>query len=118
MSFRTKPTFAAIITGTLLGLSSPVLAAVQCPSQYQGHPLRLVDGGTIYLGDPADQMSQAPDGTRRGPNGSINTWTFRDASRMKLICRYDGTEAVVAQALPRDTLICRQEAKIRSFVCQ
>jgi len=118
MSSRTRPTFGAMIIGTVLSVASPVLAAVQCPSQYQGHPLRLMDGGTIFLGDPTDQMSQAPDGTRRGPNGPINTWTFRDASRMQLICRYDGTDAVVAQALPRDTLICRQEAKIRSFVCQ
>ena len=63
-------------------------------------------------------MVQAPDGTERGPNGSVTTWRFRSGEDLKLVCRYDGTQDAVVLPLTREMKICRQEARIRSFVCQ
>lgn len=75
-------------------------AAVQCPPSLHGHDLRLNDGGSLYLGNPADMMLQAPDETKRGTTGPINTWRFKSAQGMNLVCKYDGTQEAVTLPLP------------------
>ena len=101
-----------------LFLGSRPAAAVQCPAEVGGHPLRLMEGGTIFFGDPAKLGSQAPDGTRTGPRGPVNTWTFKSAANMTLVCKYEGVSRPVSIPLPAETLICRQDVNGRSFVCQ
>lgn len=93
-------------------------AAVQCPPSLHGHDLRLNDGGSLYLGNPADMMLQAPDETKRGTTGPINTWRFKSAQGINLVCKYDGTQEAVSLALPASVKSCRQDARSLSFVCQ
>lgn len=94
------------------------MAAVQCPTISAGHPLRLLGGGSLYLGRVQDNMRSAPDNTQPGPNGAVNTWRFRNAEDYTLICSYEGTQTVVALPLTPDIKICRQEPRTRSFACQ
>lgn len=109
---------AALLTLMCAGPTASASAAVHCPSVAGGRQLRMMGGGSLYLGNPAANMVQAPDGTEQGPNGPVTTWRFRSGEELKLVCRYDGTQAAVVLPLAREMKICRQEARIRSFVCQ
>ena len=106
-----------LLAGSPLAASVSV-AAVQCPSEVGGHRMRLLDGGAIFFGDPAKLGSQAPDGTRQGPHGPVNTWTFKSAANMTLVCQYDGVSTPVSVRLQPDTLICSQDVNGRSFACK
>lgn len=113
-----KLVILAAVSGSAFLLGTNPAGAVQCPAEVGGHPMRLMEGGTLFFGDPAKLGSQAPDGTRQGPHGPVNTWTFRNAANMTLVCKYEGVSRPVLISLPADTLICRQDINARSFVCQ
>lgn len=104
-----------LLSGWAIGTAH---AAVQCPASMQGHDLRLVDGGSIFLGSPSDQMLQAPDVTTRGTTGPINTWNFKSAEGMVLVCKYDKIQDQFTARLPASIKSCRQDARSLSFVCQ
>ena len=103
---------------TLVILTGTARAAVDCPRTLQGRDLRLVDGGFLYLGNPVDGMLQAPDRSERGTTGPINTWTFRSAQGINLVCRYEEIRETVTLPLPANTKTCRQDAQTLSFACQ
>lgn len=92
-------------------------AVVQCPASSGGHPLRALGGGRLYEGPLQDNAALAPGRTQQGPDGWVNTWTFRgSADAVTLVCRYEGTQTPEVRRLTREITICRQDA--RSFVCQ
>lgn len=105
----------AIVSVTLwAGAAS---AAVQCPPTSGGHPLRASGSGDLYEGPVENAAILAPDGTRQGPGGWVNTWTFKgSANGITLVCRYEGTRAVERVKLTAETKGCRQD--VRSFVCR
>lgn len=115
---RLKRLSLACIGAICIASPNSAIAAVQCPTISAGHPLRLLGGGSLYLGRVQDNMRSAPDSTQPGPNGAVNTWLFRNAEDYTLICSYEGTQAVVALPLTPDIKVCRQEPRTRSFVCQ
>lgn len=115
MSSRMRLSVAA--TAALGVLSAGMAhAAVQCPPTSGGHPLRTVGGGTLFQGPILDNATLAPDSTQQGPTGWVNTWHFRDASGITLVCRYQGSQTPEVFALTRDVTGCRQDA--HSFVCK
>ena len=119
MSSPTLKLTAAIIVGLGSMLSiSPVKAAVQCPTGAPGHRLSLNDGGLLYYGSISDRALSAPGGTFQGSSGPVNTWTFKSAANLTLVCRYDGIASPIAIPIPPDTQTCRQDINGRSFVCQ
>ena len=118
LHMQVNPWALACLGLALFTTAGTAAAAVQCPAVSAGRPLRVTDGGTLYLGRVQDKMLSSPDGTQQGPNGSVNTWRFRHAEDYTLVCRYDGTQAVVSFPLTSEIKVCRQEARIRSFVCQ
>ena len=118
MLCHTGKRLLAVVVISLPVVAAPANAAVQCPAEVNGHRMRALDGGTIFFGDPAKLGSQAPDGTRQGPRGPVNTWTFRSAANMTLVCRYEGISQPVSVILPADTVICRQDVNARTFACQ
>lgn len=120
MSFRTNPLVAAaLIVLSFPALVNPALAAAsECPAQLDGHRLRMSVGGSLYLGDPVDNMLQAPDGTHPGPNGPVNVWTFHGGSGLTLICHYDGVRKPVSLMLTADVSSCRQDVNARTFICK
>lgn len=92
-------------------------AAVQCPPTSGGHPLRASGSGDLYEGPLENAAVLAPDGTRQGPGGWVNTWTFGGpADGVTLVCHYEGTRAKERSKLTAGTKSCRQDA--RSFVCR
>lgn len=117
MSSHTASRAACGLTALLM-VTGAARAAVECPRSLQGRDLRLVDGGSLYLGNPADGMLQAPDRSERGTTGPINIWTFRSAQGMHLVCRYEGIRETMTLPLPAATRTCRQDARTLSFVCQ
>ncbi len=111
------------IVAVLLGFgqvlsAGAAVAAVACPPTSGGHHLRRVDGGSLYLGRPEDNILQTPASTQKGANGSVNTWRFRNAESLTLVCRYEGSQAAVTLPLSAGMKACRQEAASSSFVCQ
>ncbi len=115
MSSRMRPDLTALVALALIA-SSVAHAAVQCPSTLGGHPLRPSGGGTLYEGPVRDNAALAPDNTRQGPGGWVNTWRFTAAPDVTLVCRYQGIQASEQVPLTRDIRTCRQD--VRSFVCQ
>ncbi len=113
---------SAIVLGTLGFLqmlaAGVAAAAVACPPTSGGHHLRRVDGGSLYLGRPEDNILQTPASTQKGANGAVNTWRFSSAENLNLVCRYEGTQAAVTLPLSSGMRMCRQDAASSSFVCQ
>lgn len=91
-------------------------AAVQCPAASGGRPLRAAGGGDLYEGPVQDNATLAPRSSRQGSSGWVNTWQLPGGAGFTLVCRYEGTAAVVALPLTPEIRGCRQDA--RSFVCQ
>ena len=114
-----SPMNKAALSAVLLCFSaSTCLAATQCPSSLQGHPLKKVDGGSVFYKNPADNMLQAPSESHTESNGWwTNTWRFLpgSASTMTVVCQYDGQQQSISFRLPTSTRICRQD--VTSFVC-
>jgi len=104
--------------GVALASGGSALAMVQCPSNVDGKPLRKTDGGTLFLGQPVDNMEQVPDNVRTSPNGFVSTWTFKSGAGFNLLCRYEGSSQTVLLSLPPETRQCRSDVGARSFVCQ
>lgn len=119
LSHMRRSVIVPVVLGLAQGLSAGVaVAGVACPPTSGGHHLRRVDGGSLYLGRPEDNILQAPASTQKGANGSVNTWRFSNAENLTLVCRYEGSQAAVTLPLSAGLKTCRQEAASSSFVCQ
>ena len=107
---------SSLVAMTLL-VATPAAAGgagIACPSaDAAGRPLRAGATGTLYLGDPAERRSQAPDGMEaqadvfRLPHGG---------SEYVLVCAYRGGVAGAPIEVPASARECRQDAS--SFACR
>ena len=111
MSYRTKA--AAIAVAFSFGLSA-AHAAVECPGTSQGHALEQW-GGTLYQGDPVNDMSLAPSQENPGNRG-VNYWKTPDPVGIILVCRYVGLPVALKLPLTPDVKGCAQN--VGSFVCR
>ena len=110
MSSRIKATLLAVSVSVLGGAAH---AAVECPATSQGHRLAQW-GGTLYQGDPADDMSLAP--THENPsNRGVNLWKTPTPVGIVLVCRYAGGRPLTLP-LTADVSGCTQTPG--SFVCK
>ena len=111
MSSRTR---AAALAAAFTFAATSADAAVQCPAASQGHAFAQW-GGTLYQGDPSDNMSLAPTSENPGGKG-VNYWKTPDPVGIVLVCRYVGLNAPLVLSLTPDVRACAQSAT--SFVCQ
>ena len=110
MSSRTK---AAALAAALALTVTAAQAAVECPATSEGHRMEQW-GGTLYQGDPAQNMSLAP--TQSNPNNrGINLWKTPDPLGIVLVCRYAGGRPLTLP-LTSDVSGCVQNPG--SFVCK
>ena len=63
---------------------------------------------TFYDGQPREQVSLAPDATRKVRDREVSTWQFASSSerRIWIECGYAGTSISLAQELPAGTKSC------------
>lgn len=110
MSFRTK---AAALTVAFTFTAATAQAEVGCPNTSQGHALAQW-GGTLYQGDPANDMSLAP--TQENPgNRGVNLWKTPEPVGITLVCRYVGGRPLMLP-LTADIRSCLQNPG--TFVCR
>ena len=114
MSFRTN--LQSIAAAVMLALlADGAQAAVQCPSQSQGHTLARLDGGSLFQGNPADNMLLAPSEENPGGHG-VNVWNLPNPEGITLVCRYEGVPTPLMFNLTGDIHSCRQATG--SFSCK
>ena len=89
---------------------------IACPATSSGRPLSRTETGTLFDGDPAQQMSLAPNGSKTGPGGSFfNTWRLQAGGNYTLACHYaEGPDLLLPLGPAAHT--CQQDTK--SFVCR
>lgn len=113
-----------IAAGLFVVLAGEAVAAPQCPSEVetQQQLTAAVPGWrdlrsktphrfsqvTFYDGEPAEQVSLAPDTTRKVKGREVSTWQFASTSerRIWIECGYAGTSISLAQELPAGTKSC------------
>ena len=87
-----------------------------CPDTSSGHPLSRTGTGTLFDGDPAKQMSLAPNGTKSAPGGGfMNTWRLTAGGNYILACHYAGGPDLLPPLGPA-AHTCHQDRT--SFVCR
>lgn len=113
-----------IAAGLFVVLAGEAVAAPQCPAEVgtQQQLTAAVPGWrdlrsktphrvsqvTFYDGQPAEQVSLAPDATRKVKDREVSTWQFSSTSdrRVWIECGYAGTSISLAQELPAGTKSC------------
>lgn len=113
-----------VAAGLFVVLAGEAVAAPQCPSEVdtQQQLTAAVPGWrdlrsktphrfsqvTFYDGQPAEQVSLAPDATRKVRDREVSTWRFASTSerRIWIECGYAGTSISLAQELPAGTKSC------------
>lgn len=110
MSSRTKAAAVAVVFSFTIAAAQ---AAVECPTTSQGHALAQW-GGTLYQGDPSNDMSLAPSQSNPGNRG-INLWKTPDPVGINLVCQYVGGRSLMLP-LTADVRMCLQNPA--SFVCK
>ncbi|CAD5265852.1 conserved exported hypothetical protein [Bosea sp. 62] len=113
-----------VAAGLFVVLAGEAVAAPQCPSEVdtQQQLTAAVPGWrdlrsktphrfsqvTFYDGQPAEQVSLAPDATRKVRDREVSTWQFANTSerRVWIECGYAGTSISLAQELPAGTKSC------------
>ncbi|WP_143079798.1 STY0301 family protein [Bosea lupini] len=110
--------------GLFVVLAGEALAAPQCPAEVETQqqltaaipgwrdlrsktPHR-VSQVTFYDGQPSEQVSLAPDATRKVRDREVSTWQFASTSERRtwIECGYAGTSISLAQELPAGTKSC------------
>lgn len=115
MSSTTSRRVIAAVLLTTVSTAEAHAAVVECPAIHDGHRLARLDGGSLYQGDPADNVLLAP--TNESPGGrGVNVWTLPDPVGIVLVCQYEGTRAQVVLRLSADVHTCRQSTE--RFSCQ
>ena len=111
MSSRTK---AAVLAAAFTLASASAHAAVECPATSQGHAFARW-GGTLFQGDPSNEMSLAPTAENPGGKG-VNFWKTPDPVGIVLVCRYVGLSTPLTFNLTADVRACAQS--VTSFTCK
>lgn len=110
MSSRTK---VAVVAAMFVFTITTAQAAVECPTTSQGRALAQW-GGTLYQGDPSNDVSLAPSQSNPGNRG-INLWKTPDPVGINLVCRYVGGRSLMLP-LTTDVRMCLQNPA--SFICK
>ncbi len=112
MSSRTKVLAFTLVS---LAVSGSVHAAVECPAKSEGRSLARMDGGSLYQGNPADNILLAPSQENPGGRG-VNIWRLPDPLGIVLVCRYEGSRTPLMFNLTPDIHACLQGSG--SFACK
>lgn len=90
-------------------------AEVACPPTNGGAGLRRPTVGTLYLGDPAQLESQAPDRTTGAGGSFVNTFGVPNSQQYTLVCHYQRGRDLILR-LPAGLRSCTQSAS--AFACR
>lgn len=83
------------------------------PIDAKGHQLAHGQTGTLYLGDPSKNGSQAPD----SDDGHTSVYRLpQGGAGYFLACHYAGASSGLVLPIPAPAKVCRQDAS--SFVCR